>query len=228
MKRLLILFLFACCACSSNSEEDINNRSQDPPVGVDLVFPFEDGLCNEGINPTPTESTVFFEWEPNDNANSYNLTLENLSTGAIQQVSTEEEILPITIARATPFRWYVAYDLNGESKRSAIWNFYNAGPGIETYPPFPADLIAPSMAETMPATTSVMLEWSGSDIDEDIVAYDVYLGTDNPPNLASSDLNTEQLAVSVSPGNIYYWKVVSKDAQGNTSDSVVNQFRVLE
>jgi len=228
MKRLVALLLVSCYACSNSSDDAMNTRAQDAPVAVHLVFPYQDALCNEGINPTPTESTVFFEWEPNDNANSYELTLENLSTGTVQQFSTNEEILPITIARATPFRWYVAYSANGEIKQSEVWNFYNAGPGIETYPPFPAEILAPLMAETIATTTSVTLEWSGSDIDEDLEAYDLYFGTDNPPSLETADLNSEQLTVSVAPGNIYYWKVVSKDAQGNSSSSTVSQFRVLD
>ncbi|MEM1003390.1 MAG: hypothetical protein AAGH46_12155 [Bacteroidota bacterium] len=229
MKKLVcILYLVLYSSCSDNMERGSIIGAQDPPVGVQLVFPAKDDLCNEGINFTLTESTVFFEWESNDNAISYDLTLENLITGSIQQFSTEEEILPITIARATAFRWYVNYNLSGEIKKSEVWNFYNAGPGIETFPPFPADLLFPEMAESLSPVNSITLQWSGSDLDNDIIDYDLYFGLNNPPDLLSSDLTVDVLTVSVSPGNSYYWKVVTKDALGNTSESNTFQFRVLD
>lgn len=201
--------------------------AQDPPTGVLLIFPHEDSLCNEGENPTPTESTVFFEWEPNDNAQSYSLTIENLNTGTIEQYQTEDFIFPVTINRAEAFKWFVEYDLQGEIKISDVWNFYNAGPGILTYAPFPAEIISPSMAQTIPSTSSVTLEWSGSDVDNDIIGYDVYFGTSNPPTLNTSDISTDQLTVPVASGNTYYWNVVTKDVEGNSSESGTFEFRIL-
>lgn len=232
MKKLAIIcfavvFILGC----NNSDEGMDGNGfgfgQDPPIGVLLVFPQQDSLCNEGENPTPTESTVFFEWEPNNNATSYVLTVENLSTGVVSQYQTEDFIFPVTIGRADPFRWFVEYAHQGETKQSSIWNFYNAGPGVQTYPPFPAEIIAPTMAQNIQATTSVTLEWTGSDLDDDIVGYDVYFGTANSPSITANDNSTNQLTVSVTSNTIYYWKVVTKDAVGNTSESSVYQFRVL-
>ncbi len=234
MKKLVhILFLVVfILGCKDTTDDDAtnnqNNGAQDEPVGVDLIFPHENSLCNEGENPTPTQSTVFFEWHPNDNAQSYTLTVENLDLGSVLQYETEDFIFPVTIERAMAFRWFVTYELQGETKESEVWNFYNEGPGVQTYPPFPAEIISPNMAQNIPSTNSVVLRWEGSDVDDDIVAYDVYFGTDNPPSLNTSDITADQLTVSVAAGSIYYWRIVTKDAGGNSSQSSVYQFRITE
>ncbi|WP_178987861.1 hypothetical protein [Winogradskyella schleiferi] len=216
--------------CSNTTDDGFNNINgpQDSPTGVTLVFPSDDTLCNEGTNLTPTESTVYFEWQPNDNAETYTLSIENLSTGTIEQYDTLDFIFPVTIDRAEAYRWFVNYELQGEIKESAIWNFYNAGPGVQTYAPFPAEIISPSMAQTLNSTTSVTLEWSGSDVDNDIVSYDVYFGTEIHPSITASDISANQFTVSVASGTIYYWNIITKDAEGNTSESGVHQFSVLD
>lgn len=234
MKNLIytfftVIILFGCSDTTNDGGgNNGNNGNQDPPTGVFLVFPHQDSLCNEGEDPTPTESTVFFEWVYNDNAEIYTLHIENLSTGSMSQYETVDFIYPVTIQRPESFRWYVTYELNGETKESASWNFYNAGPGVQTYAPFPAEVISPIMAQNISSTTSITLHWSGSDVDDDIINYDVYFGTENPPGLSTSNISGEQITVAVVPGNIYYWFVVTKDAEGNSSESGVFQFRVLE
>lgn len=233
MKRIVLIWcllglVLGCKDTTDDLGNNPNGPNQDPLTGVQLVFPFEDELCNEGTNLTPTESTIFFEWEPNDNAEMYTLSIENLNTAAIETYETIDFIIPITLERAEAFRWFVSYNYQEETKTSAVWNFYNAGPGVQTYAPFPAQIISPSMAQTINATNSVSLQWSGSDVDNDIVAYDVYFSNSNPPDLISSDTTASQLSVSVISSSIYYWNIVTKDAAGNTSESGVYQFIVSQ
>lgn len=231
MKNLIVILclsvvLFGCK--DTTDDGPVIPDGQDTPTGVMLVFPHEDSLCNEGENPTPTQSTVFFEWMPNNNAENYTLHIENLSTGTMSQYETVDFIYPVTIQRPESFRWHVTYEYQGEIKESALWNFYNAGPGVQTYAPFPAEITSPDMAQNVSSTTSITLHWSGSDVDDDIASYDVHFGTENPPGLNTSDISAEQLTVAVAPGNIYYWSIVTKDAEGNSSNSGVYQFRVLD
>jgi len=231
MKNLAYIIFFAVfiLGCKDTTDDGPNiNPNLDPPTGVFLVFPHEDSLCNEGTDLTPTESTVFFEWMPNGNAENYTLTVENLDSENVSQYETEDFIFSVTIQRAVAFRWFVTYNYQDEIKESATWNFYNAGPGVQTYTPFPAEIISPSMAQNIAATNLVILEWSGSDVDNDIADYDVYFGTDNTPGINTSSISENQLTVAVTPGNIYYWNVVTNDNEGNTSESGVHQFRILE
>lgn len=230
MKKIVYIFctVVFIFGCKDTTDDGPNiNPNLDPPNGVQLVFPYQDALCNEGADLTPTQSTVSFEWVPNNNAEFYTVTIENLTTGNIEQYEAADFIFPVTIQRANAYKWFVEYNYQDEIKSSDVWNFYNAGPGVQTYAPFPAEIISPSMAETIAAINSVTLQWSGSDVDNDIVAYDVYFGTSNPPSINSSDITVNQLTLSVTPGTIYYWEIVSKDAEGNTSESGVYQFNIL-
>lgn len=219
--------------CSKSSDDgsgeeipDPTGETQDTAVGVDLVFPHEDSLCTEGTDITPTESTVFFEWEPNNNAESYTLTVENLETNNVEQYQTADFIYGVTIQRAVAFRWFVTYEFQGETKESDIWHFYNSGPGVQTYAPFPAEIVSPTMAQSIASTSSVTLQWNGSDVDNDIVGYDVYFGTEANPSLEASDITDTQLSVSVASGIVYYWNITTKDSEGNTSESGVYQFEI--
>ena len=124
----------------------------------------------------------------------------------------------ITINRATPYSWYVVSKNSGtQTAESATWKFYNAGLPVASHAPFPADVVNPTMGANLSSTTTVALEWAGSDVDNDIVEYMVYLSTTNPPanNIGSTTSTT--LNANVSSNNTYYWKVITKDSQGNTS-----------
>ena len=98
---------------------------------------------------------------------------------------------------------------------------------MQSYTPFPAAIVAPSMAQSIANTNSVTLKWTGSDVDDDIVGYDVYFGTQANPSIHDSDITANEANVSVTTGTIYYWKVITKDQEGNTSDSGLYQFKVL-
>lgn len=235
MKRFIyiVCLFFLIFACSKSSVDDSNPEGENPDGidnpsidnSVELYFPQENMLCNLGTNVTPTESTVKFEWKAND-ADNYKITIENLFDGNIITQETTTDTIPIVLQRATPYKWFVESQKGSKTQVSEIWQFYNAGPGEQSYAPFPAVINSPVMAASIPSTSSVTLQWTGSDVDDDIAGYDIYIGNNSNPPLFSSDLNTNELVVTVSSG-IYYWKVITKDALGNTSDSGIFQFRVL-
>ncbi len=235
MKKLVYLFglgvLLLKCSNPSTVEPDVNGLDPEDPTRIDLLqvnlqFPHKDGLCNIGADITPTESTVFFEWKASSIAESYVIYVTNLVDGSQIEARTSEDKIGIRLSRATPYSWYVISSSGTASVESETWKFYNSGPGVETYAPFPATLVAPVMASSVNAGT-VSLTWTGSDVDEDIVGYDVYLGLTNEPEMHSSNITTNQIDVVVTSGNIYYWRIVTKDEIGNTSESAIFQFKVL-
>jgi hypothetical protein len=61
------------------------------------------------------------------------------------------------------------------------------------------------------------------------VGYDVYLSTVSPPSAPNFTLGSSNSSqkVTVTADTVYYWKVVTKDREGNTSDSGIFQFRAL-
>ncbi len=231
--RKVLFIIYICCLQYSCSPDD--TVSNDPVVIINpsianLIFPYQNSLCNEGSNLTPTTSTVLFEWSASINTNSYTLVLKNLLTGAITTRQAQGTEISVVIERATPFEWYVISNsvLTTTTAKSATWKFYNASDGVQSYAPFPAEAVSPEMAEVIETTaTEITLDWSSSDIDNDIVSYDLYFGTDTIPAIYSSGLTESMLNnVAINTNTIYYWKIITKDSKGNTSDSGVFQFRI--
>ncbi len=223
---LIILLLVYGCKKDDPKPDD----TPEIPAAVALVFPYENSLCNEGTNVTDTLSTVLFEWVADDYSDEYELNVENLTTGVTSIHQTENTEFPVVLNRATPYSWHVISKSTSvaDTAHSITWKFYNAGVAIESYAPFPAEIISPGMAVTISAPTGeVALDWNGSDVDGDIVGYDVYFGTTTPPGISESGITESILNnVSVTPGIIYFWRVITTDSHGNTSDSGIYQFKV--
>ena len=235
MKKIVYIiclnFLVFSCSSPSTVDPDPNNIDPEEPSQIErltvrLQFPHKDALCNTGTDITPTQSTVFFEWEASDIADGYTIFVTNLVDGSTIEDETSEDKIGIVVNRATPYSWYVVSKRGSVVAESETWKFYNAGLGVENYVPFPATINAPAMAASI-NSSSVTLQWTGSDVDNDIAGYDIYLATTNDPDIYASDVTTNELQVSVSSGEIYYWKVVTKDEAGNTSETNIFQFRVL-
>jgi hypothetical protein len=119
----------------------------------------------------------------------------------------------VTKTKAYSYKINILYSVS-ETAQSSTWRFYNAGDAVESYAPFPAEIISPTMAESISTSDNVItLDWIGSDIDDDIIGYDVYFGTSTTPEIIESDLNESILNnVSIVSNTIYYWKIITKDA----------------
>ena len=198
------------------------------PLATTLIFPDNNEECTEGEVINPTQSRVVFEWNDSQNTDSYQVNLLNLNTGSSSLTSSTESSTPIILLRGVPYEWFVVSRANGttETATSPTWRFYNAGPGISNYAPFPAQAVAPSRGATLSATSSVTLEWSGRDVDNDISSYSVSFGTENPPPVIESGITGTSLETDVQSGNTYFWQVATEDTAGNVTTSEVFVFRV--
>ena len=201
------------------------------PEGAQLVFPLENSECTTGVSLDETLSQVTFEWQAANNTDRYTLTVINLLTNTPQAISTINTSATLSIEKGAPFSWSILSS-NSESDDTATsesWLFYNAG-SQTTYAPFPAQVQFPEPGSTVQANGEgqVELAWIGADVEDDIVSFEVYFSETNPPNLlTSTESNTSQTTGNVVSGNIYYWRVVTTDSEGNTSDSGVFDFKVL-
>jgi hypothetical protein len=196
-----------------------------------LVFPLQDSECTTGQDISETVRQVTFEWQPSDNADSYTLNVVNLNTNvSLQPITTQNTSASVSIEKGIPFSWSVASrnQSSGLTAVSETWLFYNAG-SQTSYAPFPAQIIAPLSGETiiLNSENQVTLKWSGADIEDDIETYEVYFSDQNPPEtiFLTTDATTFEADVSVSSGLIYYWKIVTIDAEGNQSDSGIFDFK---
>ncbi|MDO5988797.1 hypothetical protein Q4Q39_15410 [Flavivirga amylovorans] len=106
-----------------------------------------------------------------------------------------------------------------------MFQFYTEGFGVENHLPFPASILSPKLNESV-SGSSVLLSWGATDVDDDTLTFDVYLGTNNPPvtKLVSDHLDKSFQATSLTGGTDYYWKVVTKDSLGATATGQIWNF----
>lgn len=241
---LLVALATVVSSCSSSGGGDDDGPTPPPPTGgtddtptipdpsaATLVFPENDSECTTGIVDPANEnqSTITFEWNASANTDRYTVTYTNLNTGTAGFSNTNTNSVDITLDRGVPYSWFVTSRANGTQSTadSDSFRFYNEGAGIENYAPFPAEAVAPARGASLATTTSLTLQWSGSDIDGDITGYEVFFGTDAAA-LTSIGTPTESSLtdVPVSAATIYFWQVVTTDGEGNTSTSELFEFRV--
>lgn len=224
-KVLIIIFFFFIFPGCQKGE-----KASPQPEKATLVFPVDNSVCVEGTILSLTENSINFTWNSSNSTDSYEFSIKNLITGISIVKVVNAPNIEITLLRNTPYSWFVSSrnTKNSFIAKSDTWKFYNSGPGLISYSPFPAEIISPKKSEVVQSISgNINLEWKGSDVDGDILNYDVYLGTSITPIILSSRLTTNSLNnVAVKENTIYYWKVITRDSKGNLSDSGLNQFTV--
>jgi hypothetical protein len=201
-----------------------------PPAKAVLSTPSQNAVCTTGTVLSDTESSILFTWNTADNAGNYDLVLKNLLTSDTTTQNTNQTQLTLTLLRNTPYSWYIVSksDKTSATAKSDVWKFYNSGPGVVTYAPFPAEIISPTFGQQVTASSgTINLSWTGNSVDNATLVYDVYFGTSNSPVILKSNLTDMFLNnVTVISGTTYYWRIITKDPNGNTSDSGLFQFSV--
>ena len=79
-----------------------------------------------------------------------------------------------------------------------------------------------------PAGTTVDLQWSSTNADNDSQDWDVYFGTKDEPALYQEGYTSESISVDVNVGTKYYWQVVGHDKNGIPTRSEVWSFEVVD
>lgn len=233
----ILLFAIILSSCSSSGDDDnpTNPISDDNPIvspsAVNLVFPENNTECNTGVIENETQSNVTFEWNASENTETYELNIVNLNTSNFIRTRVSSTEATVLILRGTPYEWFVISESTESTSTatSQTWRFYNEGPGVENYAPFPAEGILPDRGANLEAsTTDITLEWTASDIDDDIVNYEVFFGIEESASiLLEETTNTIIENIPVESGNTYYWKIITYDSSGNSSTSETFEFRVL-
>jgi len=191
-----------------------------------LISPLNEEECNQGNIISNTQSTVTFEWNAAKNATRYTVLVINLNDNSTKELNTEKLTVSGDLLRGVPYSWRVIAKKSGsrDFNESETWRFFNAGEAIESYAPFAASLVEPTMGSII--ETSTTLSWTGSDVDNDIDSYDVYLSKTNPPTtLKGNTTDTTIDTGALDANSVYYWRVITKDKAENSSQSTVFQFR---
>ena len=230
---ILTLLISFIAGCSSSSSGGGTDDTPPPPVASPLasvlIFPEDDTECNTGAVVNDTQSNVTFEWNASENTDTYEINLTNLNTSNFSRATVSTNEITLLIERGTPYEWFIISKANGtnDTATSQIWRFYNEGPGVENYAPFPAEAINPARGANIASTTSINLEWDATDVDDDITTYEVLFGTEVIPSNSLGNFSDKFVNdVSTSQNTTYYWQINTTDSNGNTSNSEVFQFRV--
>lgn len=231
---ILGLVLFSCGGGDSSGGSDDPGPTDDdvamipPPGAATLLFPEDNTECNTGEVISDTQSDVRFEWNASQNTDSYQVSVTNLNSNNTSTVNSPTNEAVVRIERGTPYQWFVTSFAAGtnETAVSATWRFYNEGQGIENYAPFPAEVVFPTRGSAVDSASSILLEWSASDIDDDIASYEVVFGTDAANLESRGETTSTTIEVSITSGTVYYWQVITVDSAENSSLSEVFEFRV--
>ena len=225
MKRIFTIGLMTLTlliqACGGDGEPE-----PVAPGKASLQFPENNTECFDGNILSDTQSEVTFNWSESINTSNYTLHVRNLDSEQMQTENSSSTSATVTLARGAAYSWYVvSKNSSGKTNQSDTWHFFNAGVGESSHSPFPAEAVNPTSGANI-AAGRLDLQWKGNDLDGDLVAYEVYLDTQNPPQEQIGTPSNSTYNVEVESGNIYYWYVVSVDSKGNRSNSEVFEFKV--
>ena len=202
------------------------------PQAATLLSPTNDETCLDGSSINDTQSNVDFSWSAATDALSYEVVVTNLLAQTTQTFASTTNQKTIALTKAEPYSWLVRSigEEGSVPAESVPWKFYLAGDSVVNYAPFPSELISPrSGANITPDINNlVILNWTASDVDGDLLKFEVYLD-----DTSATTLNTEveyqgkqtSLEVEVANNTTYYWKIIAVDANGNQSSSGVYAFR---
>jgi len=223
----IICLVFA--ACGSGGGDDpvtppVVNTAPTVPV---LSLPADNKLC--------LDNNVSFQWNASTDEqkdaivyqiqiakdNSFSQIVNTLDNSSLS-------INALALEKNTAYYWRVkATDSKGlSSAYSSTFKFYTAGVAVVNHLPFAPALLSPALNVAL-STTTASLQWNASDVDTaDVLTYDVYFGTVNPPTAKISDSKSEKsVDVTIEPGKQYYWRVTVKDDKGGETVGQVWKFK---
>jgi hypothetical protein len=203
-------------------------KSIPTPDVATLSSPSNSAACLSGISASDTTASVTFTWSTSNNADSYQIIIQNLTKRNSVSYTTNSTSYNALLTTNTAYSWYVIATNQTGKSTSDTWKFYLTGTPASNYAPFPADLTAPASGATISsnsaASVQVTFQWAGSDPDNDLASYTFYLDNTNASTKVVDSQTTNTIKQTLTSGNTYYWKVVTIDKVGNTSTSVINSF----
>ncbi|WP_109301664.1 hypothetical protein [Aquimarina sp. AU474] len=217
-----ILLLFSCSGDDNGGNPFFSaNGTPDIPG---LIFPTNNLVC--------TNFNLEFDWNTvidiDGDTVSYVIDIATDSNFAVVvfTATTTATKRTFTLEKGITYYWRVkARDSGGnESGYSTTQSFFTEPEAETNTIPTAPQLISPMQGERISGST-ITLDWNATDSEDDALSYDLYLGDTNPPVLFSDNINVSTLDVTVSPGTVYYWRVVVKDTQQSAAIGQVWNFK---
>ncbi|WP_109852565.1 fibronectin type III domain-containing protein [Aquimarina sp. AU58] len=206
---LIAVLVFFSCSDDDDAPPPVE------PIAVDLIFPNNNQICQEGEIVGSDMITIPFEWSEDLNATSYKLIVTKQSSGETIETVTTDTLTSLGLSLGTQYNWAVSSIIDGKEATSEVWNFYTQGKVITTHVPFPAEITIKDNNDG-----SIDLSWNAVDLDGDITHYDIYLLDKNPPALyKENETGTSIKAIPLISGKLYYVEVDVIDSAGNKAKS---------
>ena len=226
------LYIFYCLIVLSCSKDDSDPAPILHPGNVNLISPSNNNLCENGVEVSNNTSSVTFNWNLSENTTSYDLLIINLDTNQeTLNSSISTNSFEKTLTKGHPYSWKVTSRNNESAQQgnSPTWNFYLSADGITNYSPFPAQLIYPENDQNFDNNTnSIVLDWIGSDIDNEDLIYTIYFDNidgNQSPQQSLIDITEDEIEINVEPNNSYFWKIKTSDGE-NSSFSQIYEFNI--
>jgi hypothetical protein len=223
----LICLIFAACG-GGGGDDPVNPPAENtaPSVPV-LTIPADNKLC--------LDNNVSFQWNASTDGQQDAIVyqIQIAKDNAFTQIANTLDNSSLStsvlaLEKNTAYYWRVkATDSKGlSSAYSSTFKFYTAGTAVVNHLPFSPELIAPTINAAL-NTTTASLKWNASDVDaSDVLTYDIYLGTANPPTAkVSENASSKSFDVTLQPTTQYYWKIVVKDNKGGETVGQVWKFK---
>lgn len=221
---IFMSFLLFSCGSDDTPTQETKNTAPSIPA---LLSPANATLC--------TGNVVDLEWnasiDAENNSIIYQLQIatDNQFTQIVKTAEGAAIGQTVTLNKGTAYYWRVKAtdNKNASGNYSATYSFYTEATAVANHLPFLPQLLQPEINAFINSGT-VNLKWSATDVDtNDILTYDVYLGTANPPlTKVGNNLTTTSLAQnSLQAATNYYWRVVVKDNKGGETVGQIWQFK---
>jgi hypothetical protein len=222
-KRYLYVLLMGGLVFScSGGGDDTDDPDPDPvntaPTIPSQVYPLSNTLC--------IDNNVEFKWnaatDAEGNSISYNIEVsENSSFSPISHSTVSSSTsTTISLNKGKSYYWRIKAKDNksAESEYSSVSHFLTEGEGVSNHLPFAPVLVAPDLNAEI-AGTSTILSWTASDVDNDVLTFDVYLdsNSDSTTKVAENQTITTYEASGLTAATTYYFKVVVKDDKGGVT-----------
>ena len=223
----LALLFISCGGGGTDSPTPTPEPINTAPTVPSLVAPTNSLLCINNV--------VTFEWSASTDSESnpivYQLQIATDNQFSLivssSDVSSRTQVVTLDKGKAYYWRVKATDSKNASSAYSGTYSFYTEGMAVANYLPFLPELIQPEINSTISGIAAT-LKWFASDADvADVLTYDVYLGTANPPTVKVGENKTTTTfeASSLQPATIYYWRIVVKDNKGGETRGQVWSFR---
>ena len=187
------------------------------PTAPTLVYPTDNLLCINNV--------LDFQWnastDPDGDAITYQIEVSTNAqfTAFVHNVTATTTLKTLSLEKGIAYYWRAKATDNksAASSYSATNQFYTEGFGIVNHLPFSPVLTSPALNEVVHgAPKSLAIAWTASDVDTaDILTYDVYFGTANPPTeKVAIGQTAKTYSAALAASTTYYWKVVVNDGKG--------------